>query len=131
MSFLSSVKFRKAPSIAEVSVFESTTRKLLWESGGSVTCYTRAGHQNIGRVTCRPHPRGKKEVAVLTPIPARRRPVTELADEGKPAQSRTHSEGIEALLFIANYGKQLPILPDVKDPSAEESIRGEATSGIL
>ena len=38
MSFLSWVKFWNARSISEVSVLESTTRKFLWESGGSVTC---------------------------------------------------------------------------------------------
>lgn len=41
MSFLSVVKFRNADSIAAVSVLSSTTRKLLWASGGAVTCCVR------------------------------------------------------------------------------------------
>ena len=44
MSFLSWVKFLKACSISEVSVLESTTRKFLWEPGGSVTCYKKSKH---------------------------------------------------------------------------------------
>jgi hypothetical protein len=40
MSFLLSVKLSKAASMAEVSVFASTTRKFFWASGGAVTCYT-------------------------------------------------------------------------------------------
>lgn len=44
MSFLSWVKFWKACSISEVSVLESTTRKFLWEPGGSVTCCKKSQH---------------------------------------------------------------------------------------
>lgn len=39
MSFRSWVYESNAFSIAEVSVFWSTTRKFRWASGGSVTCY--------------------------------------------------------------------------------------------
>lgn len=42
MSFRSWVKLWKARSISDVSVLESTTRKLRWASGGSVTCWRDA-----------------------------------------------------------------------------------------
>jgi hypothetical protein len=39
MSFLSVVNLSKAASMAALSVFESTTRKFFWLSGGGVTCF--------------------------------------------------------------------------------------------
>jgi hypothetical protein len=39
ISFRSFVKLSKACSICDVSVLESTMRKLRWDEGGSVTCY--------------------------------------------------------------------------------------------
>lgn len=45
MSFRSRVKLWKAFSMVEVSVLESTTRKLRCESGGSVTCCISIYHR--------------------------------------------------------------------------------------
>ena len=66
ISFLSVVNLSKASSIAALSVLLSTTRKFFCESGGCVTCYISI------RIVA-----GGKAGRYHTPIPAKRRPVTE------------------------------------------------------
>lgn len=79
MSFLSWVKFVNARSISVVSVLASTTRKLRCASGGSVTCCKMTTYVSwLYNDSDRGAGRNKLNGEVHTPIPARRRPVTEL-----------------------------------------------------
>lgn len=69
--------------MALVSVLESTTRKLRWESGGSVTCWVAQVSTSVNSHGVPPHQDSKgnliiSTVGVLTPMPASRSPVTEL-----------------------------------------------------
>lgn len=74
ISFLLSVKLSKAASIAAVSVFESTTRKFFWASGGVVTCYMALELAGVQAFECMIR---QIEESRHTPTPASSRPVTE------------------------------------------------------
>lgn len=82
MSFRSWVKLWKARSISEVSVFESTTRKFRCASGGSVTCCRKGDKISmraiIDETSIYEAEESHSPEDVHTPMPARRRPVTEL-----------------------------------------------------
>lgn len=65
---LRSMNCSKVDSMVALSVLLSTTRKFFFESGAAVTCYT--GASDVGSLLL-------LELARLTPMPARSKPVTE------------------------------------------------------
>lgn len=67
MSFLSSVNFSKADSMAALSVLLSTTRKFFCASAPAVTCYCIISSVHVFDLGA----------CLRTPMPARRSPVTE------------------------------------------------------